>query len=89
MYLDFLKAFDKMDFGISLHKARNLGITGKLGRFIHNFLSGRKQEVLVKGKKSQVSILKSGVPQGSVLGTLLFSLVIYQKECPIVEVLSV
>ena len=72
IYLDFLKAFDKMDFGILLHKARGLGITGKLGRFVHNFLSGRKQQVLVKGKKSQVSILKSGVPQGSVLGPLLF-----------------
>ena len=51
IYLDFLKAFDKMDFGIILHNARQIGITGKLGRFIHNFLTERKQEVLVKGKK--------------------------------------
>ena len=72
IYLDFLKAFNKTDFGILLHKARRLGISGKLGRFLHNCMSNRKQEVLVKGKKSQISILKSGVPQGSVLGPLLF-----------------
>ena len=72
IYSDFLKAFDKMDFGILLHKAKSLGISGTLVRFLPNFLTGRKQEVLVKGKKSQSSILKSGVPQGSVLGPLLF-----------------
>ena len=76
VYLDFSKAYDKVDHGILLHKLRAIGITGKLGRWIANFLSERKQQVLVKGRKSEVAILKSGVPQGSVLGPLMFLLFI-------------
>ena len=72
VYLDFLKAFDKMDYGILLHKTKALGITGKLGRWIHNFLNNRKQQVLLRGRKSLISILISGVPQGSVIGPLMF-----------------
>ena len=72
VYLDFSKAYDKVDHGILIHKLRKLGITGKLGRWILGFLSGRRQEVLVRGHKSRSSILISGVPQGSVLGPLLF-----------------
>ena len=72
IYLDFSKAYDKVDHGILLHKLRNLGISGKLGRWIMSFLTGRRQEVLVRGHKSRSSILISGVPQGSVLGPLLF-----------------
>ena len=72
IYLDFSKAFNKVDHGILLHKLKEIGITGKIGRWIANFLHERKQEVLVKGNKFKESILKSGVPQGSVLGPLLF-----------------
>ena len=72
IYLDFMKAFHKMDHGILHHKLRQLGITGKIGRWIHNFLQNRKQKVLVKGKTSNVPTLTSGVPQGTVLGPLLF-----------------
>ena len=66
------KAYDKVDHGILLHKLRKLGISGNLGRWIMSFLTGRRQEVLVRGHKSRSSILISGVPQGSVLGPLLF-----------------
>ena len=72
IYLDFKRAFDKVDFGILLHKIKQMGITGKIGRWIHNFLTMRNQQVLIRGKKSQMYPLISGVPQGSVLGPLLF-----------------
>ena len=72
IYLDFSKASDKYDHGILLHKIKTLGIKGKLGRWIYSFLTERFQEVLVKGRKSTRSHLKSGVPQGSVLGPILF-----------------
>ena len=76
IYLDFKKAFDKVDHGILLQKLRKLGISGKIGRWIHNFLKQRQNQVLVKGKKSRIFPLISGVPQGSVLGPLLFLLFI-------------
>ena len=76
IYLDFLKAYDKMDFGILLHKIKSLKITGKIGKWIHNFLTNRKQEILVKGRKSQSSFFISGVPQGSVIDPLLFLILI-------------
>ena len=72
IYLDFSKAFDKLDFNILLKKLKNIGITGKLGRWIYSFLTGRKQSVLVNGTRSTPSQVLSGVPQGSVIGPLLF-----------------
>ncbi len=55
-----------------LHKIRKLGISGKIGRWIFKFLTDRRQQVLIRGAKSKLSRLISGVPQGSVLGPLLF-----------------
>ena len=72
VYLDFAKAYDKVDHGVLLHKLKQVGIVGPIGRWIHNFLTNRKQQVMIKGRKSKISYLKSGVPQGSVLGPLLF-----------------
>ena len=76
IYLDFAKAFDKVDHGLLLHKVRDLGITGNLGKWIHNFLTGRTQKVSVQGHLSNPSNVLSGVPQGSVLGPLLFLIMI-------------
>ena len=76
IYLDFEKAFDKVDNGVLLHKVRRLGIVGQVGRWTEAFLSDHVQTLAVVGCMSRGSHVVSGVPQGSVLGPLLFLLLI-------------
>ena len=73
---NYEKAFDKCDFGILLHKLKALRISGKIGQWIANFLQKREQRVTINGLLSDPVTVKSGVPQGSVLGPLLFLILI-------------
>ena len=76
IYLDFAKAFDKVDHAILIGKLEKYGIQGKALKWIKEFLINRKQAVVVEGHKSSLQWVKSGVPQGTVLGPILFVLYI-------------
>ena len=66
LVMDFSKAFDKVGHERLLEKITRYGITGKTNTWIRDFLSGRKQRVVVDGEQSDMVPVTSGVPQGSV-----------------------
>ena len=72
--LDFSKAFDTVPHKKLFHKLRQYGITGPIHSWLQNFLTGRTMRVVVDGCCSDSTSLDSGVPQGTVLGPLLFLL---------------
>ncbi|XP_071492986.1 uncharacterized protein [Diadema antillarum] len=71
---DLSKAFDMVPHGRLLHKIQFYGIRGNTHNWIKEFLTGRSQRVVLDGCTSHTSSVPSGVPQGSVIGPLLFLL---------------
>lgn len=71
MFLDFAKAFDTVGPGVQLHKIKVAGVKWKLGKWLHSFLTGRVQSVIVEHRESVEALITSGVPQSLVLGPLL------------------
>jgi hypothetical protein len=79
LIMDFNKAFDKVSHCLLTHKLDHYGVRGKSNIWIRNFLSNRKQTVVVEGETSDYINVESGIPQGSVLGPSLF---LYINDMP-------
>ena len=78
IFLDLFKAFDTLDHEITLYKLEYYIVTGPALQLLESHLSGRKQYVEFENVKSDSSNIKTGVPQESILGPLLF--VIYVND---------
>jgi len=80
VYLDFAKAFDTVPHQRLLIKLEGYGVKGKLLEWFKDFLLGRRQRVVVAGSLSEWTQVLSGIPQGSVLGPVMF--ICYINDLP-------
>ena len=80
VFLDISKAFDKVWHDGLIFKLKQNGVSGCLLKLLENYLQNRKQRVSLNGSLSEYSEIEAGVPQGSILGPLLFLVYINDLE---------
>ena len=89
VFIDLSKAFDTISHNILLKKMENLGIRGVARTWFENYLSNRHQYMELYGKKSNRKVVTCGVPQGSILGPILFLMYVNDiHKCTSLDVLS-
>ena len=83
IFLDFSKAFDTVNHKILIEKLRILGFQNDTCEWVNSYLSNRYQKVVVGEEESSWIHIKNGVPQGSILGPLLFTILVSDMRCHI------
>ena len=76
LYIDLSKAFDTLSFDIIIGKLHHYGVADVELRLLISYLTNRKQYVVYNNHESDITEIKAGVPQGSILGPLFFSILI-------------
>ena len=76
LFVDIFKAFDSLNHKVLLRKLNHLGVSERSLRWFRSYLADRQQSVLINGELSEPHSITLGVPQGSILGPLLFNVYI-------------
>ena len=83
--IDYSKAFDLVDHTILINKLVEIGVRGKVINLIISFLNNRRHYTKISGFQSEVSNTTCGVPQGTISGPKLFTILIKGVKCPMVH----